>query len=181
MAFKQNGQLVITKTPMDEYTPVNEVWPADLPSLTRDEARRAARKLIHHFGGRRRVRWVRRCWVAASPPFNTVHRGWRRLVHDVSHRVWTREAPKARAHGKHHATLELEMSRYVLARGWLTGTLKAAEHRRPAPTADQKLARTLAALKRWETKRRRAETAMKKLRRRVRYYERARVSRQRLP
>ena len=159
---------------MTAYDAVNALWPETLPPITRDEARRAAAKLMRHFDNNTSGRWVRRCWIATKPTNPSLYRGrlrgWHRLVHDVSHRVWQRESPASRRHHRFHAELEQEMVQYVLTSGWLAGTLKTQSRAAPS-SPDQKRARLLTAVKRWESKRKRAETALKKLRRRVRYYD----------
>lgn len=155
----------------NSYSAVNAAWPADLPPITRDEAHRAARKLARHFGGRPR-REPRKCWVARTPPFNGIMRGWRRLVHDVSHSTFRVIWPHGTDHGGKHAELERQMVEYVLAKGWLAGTLRPTPKPEGRPTPGDKLARVHAAIRRWETKRKRAETALKKLRLKARRYER---------
>lgn len=161
---------------MDYYEKVNSAWPVTLPSITRAEGARAARKLIHHFHRRRKVRWSRRCWIAVTPEANTLHRGWRRLVHDVSHRVFDLTHPNSTNHGGLHAKLEQAMVEYVVAQGWLGGPLRPAQVRsRAVPSPADKLARVRASMKRWLTKKKRAETALSTLRRRERYYEKRAV------
>ena len=157
----------------DFYAEANAAWPRELTAITREEARRAAAKLMRHFVGQRSTggQWVRRCWIARTPPFGSLNRGWRRLVHDVSHRAFELTTKNTRPHGGAHAKLELAMIQYVVAEGWLTGLSRV--RRLPTPTTPAlRLARVLVAVKRWETKRKRAENAIKKLRHRVRYYER---------
>jgi uncharacterized membrane protein YqiK len=170
------------------YEPVAASLPAVLPPITAEDALRYYRKLILHFGskkyipvgvleargGRRIWTWqskARRCWIARKPTTGH-HKGWGRLVHDASHEVFEKRHPGARAHDGGHATLEREMAELVMARGWLEPRPKPAK-----PTTDEKralrLARTEAALARWEAKRKRAETAIKKLQARKRSIARA--------
>jgi hypothetical protein len=151
----------------DHYEEVNAVWPADTPPCTREEAARAARKLMRHFA-HRESNWVRRCWVRLKPPFNDLSRGWPRLVHDVSHRVHRLGQPwRVKDHSSAHAEIELEMARYVVDNGWLRGALRAA----PRPKQKQdKAAHAAAMVKRWESKVKRAKTALGKWERKVRYY-----------
>lgn len=155
----------------DHYEEANTVWPAELPAITAQEAARAARKLTRHFGKRKSGR-VRRCWVRLKPPFNILRRGWRRLVHDVSHRVYRYEFKKRAGFGEHgaqHALLELEMVKYVIEHGWLNGALRSEP--KPRPKRDR-AAHARAMLVRWQSKVRRARTAEKKWATKVRYYER---------
>lgn len=152
-----------------DYEAVNTIWPAETPPCTREEAARAARKLMRHFA-HVKSRWCRRCWVRLKPPYNDLSRGWPRLVHDVSHRVhrlaqsWT-----VKDHSRTHAEIELEIARYVIDQGWLKGTLRSA----PKPAAKRdRAAHARAMVKRWEARQKRAKTALAKWGRRVRYYER---------
>lgn len=153
---------------MDHYAGVNERWKETaLPSCTSAEALRAARRLARHFGGALPTR-ARRCWVAVTPPFDS-NRGWSRLVHDMSHRVYARQTWQNRKTPQHsavHAELELRMTEYVIGSGWLSGSLR--ETKKPAPTTADKLDHVRALIKRWESKARRAKFALYKLNRRER-------------
>ena len=156
------------------YDEVNAVWPKEVPAITRAEAQRAVIRLVLHFGGKQYAtmakRPVRRCWISLKP-YHGLRRGWRRLVHDVSHRLYARQYPHFEDHGRTHGMLELEMSRYVVAKGWLTGTLRPQPPKPKVvvePTVDARYAKVLDQIKRWETKRKRAETALTKLNRRKR-------------
>ena len=64
------------------------------------------------------------------------------------------------------------MVAYVIEQGWLDGRLKARRHPTAPATPESRLVRTQEAIARWERKRKRAETALQKLRRRARRYER---------
>lgn len=161
------------------YALTNGQWPDSIPSITIDEALKAARRLVRHFGkattrgpGLRRVDMaapttIRPVWACSGRAGSTdqLARGWRRLVHDIAHRVHRYRYPKRRPHDPLHERLEAEMTAYVLAKGWLGGELRPAS--KPAPSIDdkraQKLASVRARLKRWETKAKRAATAIKKL------------------
>lgn len=157
----------------DLYTTINTGWPPEIPILTRVEAERATRRLLKKFGPPKGYR-VRRCWISNEKTRGWVDRGWRRLVHDLSHIVHARRKSFAiRDHGGIHAALEREMLDYVLAHGWLTGKLRPVVRPKARPSAEAKLATIEAAIKRWATKKKRAETALKKLREKRRRIERA--------
>jgi hypothetical protein len=68
------------------------------------------------------------------------------------------------------------MIEHVVSNGWLEGKLKRERKVKPPPTAEERTAAKLANLtdriKRWEIKRRRAETALTKLNRQRRRIER---------
>lgn len=150
----------------DRYADVNREWPDPMPAITRDEARRAAMKLARAFKCPAAAR-VRKCWIALRPPFGELRRGWRRLVHDVSHRVFRARCPSKRPHDPRHARFEREVKAYVLDHGWLDGRLRSADPVKPDASEKRaaKLANVQARIKRWESKRKRAETALAKLRR----------------
>lgn len=152
----------------ERYADANALWPRGLQPLTRTEAERAYRRLRRAFGYpvKAGVRVsVRKVWVSAINADN-LRGGWRRLVHDVSHVVHDRRYPYKRDHDPLHAVLEIEMARYVIQRGWHLGTLKPKPRRKPtlAEKREAKYQRTLDAIRRWETKERRARNALRKLR-----------------
>lgn len=109
---------------------------------------------------------ARRCW-ASTKPSSGHGNGWGRMIHDASHEIFEVRHPRARPHDGGHATLEREMAAYVEARGWLVQTAKPVT---PKLDATAKLARIEAAIIRWNAKRKRAETALKKLHRKAKYY-----------
>jgi hypothetical protein len=156
-----------TAVPHCRYDPVNGMWPKALPPCTRHEATLASRKLAKHFGIRSRR--VRACWVTRQE--NSRHKGWWRIAHDLSHRWFTQTYPNKRPHDPLHARYEAQVIAYILEKGWLDGRLKERPKKKKPVTAETKHAMVLASIKRWETKAKRAETALKKLRARKRYYE----------
>lgn len=156
----------------DYYGEVNGAWPAGpLPAITREEARRASRRLAKHFKGSRRR--VRRCWISLKPTTSS-NKGWHRLVHDMSHYIFREQNWNAKSHGGYHAKYEKQMIEYVVSRGWLDGRLKTKPAAKLAPDVrvQKRLehARTMLEAKLREIKL--ATTLAKKWRRRVRHYER---------
>jgi hypothetical protein len=155
------------------YVPVEQALPAELPAITREEADRAIKKIMAHFGSKALggpsmmydARWsrpARRCWLSTKP--TTGHyKGWGRLIHDASHIIFRKRHPSFRPHDGGHARLEREIAQFVATRCWLDGSLKAKAA--PKPTAVDKLARIEARLSLWDSKRRRAETAIRKIKR----------------
>lgn len=170
------------------YRRVNASWPADVPPLTADEATRAARRLYRFVTKRtwhgdvvvtsgNRYTKIRAGRIVVNPTH-----GWHGLVHLLSHYLEAHAG--ASGHGAAHARLEMRMIREVVRRGWLEGKLRPrarAAEPAPEPTIDEartaaraeKLARTLAAIERWERKERRAVNALRKLKRRRVALERA--------
>lgn len=172
---------------MTTYRDVDAMWPEPLPVPASQEAITGTKRLIRRAfalargegvmtgpvpkrkfkitSGRRRT-WPRSGVWIVNP--NERGRGWAEIVHSVSHwaqrRFWRSEDP----HGPRHVWLERELSEYVIA-NFLAGQLA-----RPAKTKpDAKVvraARIAARIRAWEAKARRAETALRKLRRSARYY-----------
>ena len=169
-----DSTIEVAEQPRPRYQRAN-AWPNEIPPLTRDEAAKAVQRLWKKFGN---IGWtprlapekVRRVWIPAKPPFNTLHRGWRRLVHDMSHRIARHLHPNRPPHDLRHEWLEGEMVEYVLSTDWLQGGLKPKE--KPArPAQELRYERVLVRLASWERKAKRAENAIKKLRRQKAYYE----------
>jgi hypothetical protein len=154
------------------YRRVNATWPeGKLPPLTPDEAWRAARRLFRFETGDSRVDYLkvtsgnRRTLVRGRTlVFNPVD-GWHTLVHIVSHYACPGH------HGAEHARCEIAMIKEVLKRGWLNGTLTSEP--KPEPVRDavaERAKRIDARLVRWERRLKRAQTAIRKLKRQQRYY-----------
>lgn len=166
----------------NRYESINAAWRASgLPPVTREEVTRALAILCRKFGGTQhggpsmvrpfRRKRVRVCWISLKG--GTLDKGWPRLAHDLSHDLFEARHPRLKQHHPAHAAVEREVSEYIIASGWLTGSLKrkAATPSRAERVADKR-ASVEARLARWETKARRAATAIKKLRRALKSYER---------
>lgn len=162
------------------YERVNGAWPETVPPLTGPEAVSAAKRL-YRFAMKKPFSRLNGKWTITSGRRRnrvwrwTVNpdRGWKDLVHHLSHLCHRRLRPAADPHGPQHAFLEREMIEYVVQSGWLDGKLRRTE--KPKPGADIRAIRRQRVLERmeaWERKRKRAETALKKLRRQQSYYER---------
>ncbi len=176
---------MVTRT--EWYERVNAEWPTEVPELTPEEAVKAARKL-YRFVTRRtwtgqvkltsgnRHTDIRDGVIYVNPDGATRSRysGWKALVHNLSHDLFYRVYEyNVKGHGGEHARLEIRMIKEVVKRGWLNGTLK--ETPKPqSPAVDAKVIKVRRIKDRialWEAKQRRAENALKKLRRQERYYE----------
>ena len=171
------------------YRQVNEAWPDGPhrgyrywrePQFDAREATIAVKRLWKHATGKplairglvkltsgnRRNRFRRGI-------FNP-QRGWHGLVHSVSHAAHRRLHPDDPDHIGRHAYLERRLIEYAVARKWHEGARKRPE--KPMPTkADQRTRRQAALrarLAKWEAKQRRAETAIRKLKGRIRRHER---------
>ncbi len=169
------------------YTRVNGAWPPDSGVPTGPEAVRAARRLYRYATGctwtgpviltsGNRYTWIQNGEFRVNPD-RAPERGWRALVHDLSHWVHRRQHPDARPHSGTHARTELRLIKEVVKRGYLTGALvDDPKSEPPKPTAGAERAKKLARLRvrqrAWETKARRATRVLKKLDRQIRAAQR---------
>ena len=177
--------------PIDIHKAGADGWPQDIPALTDAEATRAARRLWRYSVGttfdgtvkvstgnrRNRIGWDgnKRC-IFVNPS-----RGWKNFIHELSH--WFDYVVNGHSeHGKHHARFEAKLVREVTRRGYLDGKLCDAPPQAPEPIPAttrlelerrKKLAALQARITRWESKLKRAEKALGKLRKSSRYYEKA--------
>lgn len=153
----------------ESYQRINAAWGVDIPQLTAPEAVRAARRLFRFamrrtFNGKvlvtsgRRYTWIRRGNLYVNP-----EKGWKELVHMISHWCCHRMRPEAKNHSKVHAKFELRMVKEVLKRGWLQGALKAEPV--VVNSLEAKMARLDKREQGWLRRLRRAQTALKKIKR----------------
>ena len=175
---------------MTTYKTVNAVWPDKYPVPQPQEAIsgtkaliRFARKLATQDG--RDDRWVKnykfkitsgrryggaRGGVWYVNPNLHGHWGWHHLVHQVSHWAVRHYWPKAPGHGLCHAWIESELAAYAI-KNLIDGQLQRPEKPKADPV-EVRRERVDVAVKRWEGKLRRAENALRKLRKQERYYGR---------
>ena len=178
------------------YGQVNRMWPDELPILEKVEAERAYKRLMAKFGTKKvwceylnewetkkksvrltrkrgtktwKVR-VRKCWLSLNGDTNSLSKGWRRLVHDVSHRVYRFRFPNSSEdHNIAQAKIEQEMAQYVIAQGWLEGKLKPKI--KVPLTKDEKKSKKFLnyerLLKKWMSKMSLANTKIKIYKRRI--------------
>jgi len=180
----------INKVARKTYGQVNRMFPNQLPILEKDEAERAYKKLVAKFGTKkvwselsnkwityklpvRRWRFkktktwkteVRKCWLSLNGDTNTLSKGWRRLVHDVSHYVHDFRFPNSNDHDLAQAKIEQEMAQFVINSGWLEGKLKSKPKAKPTKDEKQNAKRINLEklIKSWGTKEQRAKTYIKK-------------------
>lgn len=157
------------------------VLPSNLPYVTAAEAGKAFKLLCKKFGKKKvwseyRKEWVtkkmrgqvwekhpRKCWVCLSGDPNTLGKGWRRIIHDVSHMIHQFLRPTFQGHCFQHAELELEMVKYVLQQDWLKGSLKPKINVLSKDEKKQNKIKNLQSLiKRWEIKNKTTLTYLKK-------------------
>ncbi len=170
------------------YKTVNELFAGrTFPPITREQSIKIANRIYRKFGNKkfasnperfRRPKCTpnnsRRVWIDTKG-VNDLNKGWRRLIHDTSHILFDRRYPNKRAHDSLHAALELEIAEYVVAE-FLD---KPAPVAAPVDNESAKIARAFSKMRRvleridqWERKKKRAETALKKLYKQRKYYAR---------
>jgi len=164
------------------YASVNGSWPnGPLPKLDGDEAITAV-KLLYRFAMKRPLRRKTPLRITSGRRRTSIYRGvvnpdegWRCIVHSVSHHCHWRLHPNEKAHDSmgRHAFLEREMIDYVVKSGWLDGKLKREPKMKA--TADQlrqdRYSQVLERITAWQRKANRAETALRKLDKQRRYYQ----------
>lgn len=163
------------------YTGVALMLPDVLPAITRKQAVKVYIRLVRAFGGiehmpvgvaeARGNRPIvsdygsrsngRTCW-ASTTPTRSHFKGWGRIIHDASHYVFGKRHPSARPHDGGHAQLETQMAHYVVKHN-LIERMAPKPPKRVKVDTSVKLAHTDAAIKRWQTKAKRAATALRKL------------------
>lgn len=176
---------------MTTYEDVNNAWGGILlPPVTTKQCAPYFAKLVEKFGrspdriGRPSLpgwaRRGRRVWASPKPQDTSKHRnggrnGFPRMVHDASHHVFEWLHPTLLTHSHRHADLECEMIAYVLRKGWHLPPAPKPAPAKLTPTQERyvRLDRARASIKRWQSKQKRAETALRKLNARVRGLERA--------
>jgi len=175
------------------YDDVNGAWGGTiLPPITQAETVPLFIKLITKFGkhpdklathvpywGRK----GRRVWASTTPCdtkryANGGHNGLGRMIHDASHVVFEDHHPGKLTHSHVHAALELAMIQYAMRKGWHVPRPEPEPAPKPSKAEARalKLQRTDASIARWEAKLRRAENALRKLRRRKAGLERHALS-----
>src|ERR1051325_1388053 len=128
---------VRAKPTQARYVRVNAEWPTELPALTAQEAISAAKRLFR-FGTK--TTWHRSIkvtsgnrytWVRSGVLYVNPDRGWRALVHDMSHLVHHRLHPHLSGHDFRHAHLERSMVALVVSKGWLEGRQRGEPKPKP--------------------------------------------------
>ena len=173
-----------------KYRECNNTLPNNLPYLTKDECKRAFTLLVRKFGKKEKRHlykdeWVklkmpiqiyaknpRRCWICLSGNPNGLSKGWRRLIHDVSHMVHTWLRPNLPDHCYQQAELELDMIKYVQFKGWLKGSLKPKVI---VLTKDEQLVKKINHLEtlinKWQRRQKTAITFIRKYNKKLKYYK----------
>ena len=178
----------VPKQKREKYAGVNGRWPEGTNSgrdikLSPQEAVTAAKRLYRKAFGRpfrgkvkltsgRRYTWIRNGVLYVNP-----NQGWRggglhEIVHMISHLASYRLHREN--HGMRHAFIERTLIDYAISNGFHEGKLK--RERKPKAPVDLKTMRRQRIedrLEAWKSKRKRADTAIRKLTRQLKYYDRA--------
>ena len=176
------------------YEHVNGAWPEQVPVPSPQEALAGARRLVRlaltlgppdgpklrvsrykfKLTSGNRYSYTRNRTFMVNPDKREfgVGRGWQSMCHDISH--WAhRRLFGGKPHTAQHAFIERKLAEHVVKSGWLEGKLKRPEKLKPP--VDHKAvraARIETRIASWQRKLKRAENALKKLRRQKAYYER---------
>lgn len=164
---------------MAKYENVNGKWPVGTNEgrdliPTNQEAITGAKRLWRKAFGKafkgkvqitsgRRYTWVRNHVLYVNPNQKTWkgNGGWHEIVHGISHiasqRLWKEN------HGPRHAFIERELIEYVVNNGFLDGKLKREIKAKP-DKREIRYSNVVTRIARWETKLKRAQTALRKLR-----------------
>lgn len=164
---------------------VNSKWPEGLQKPSAQEAITGAKRLYRRAMGRpfrgkvvatsgNRYTWARSGVLHVNPNRHGCGlSGWPEIIHMLAHLCHRNLHRGDRPHSYRELEIEADLTRYAIEQGFHEGRLKRPT-RTPKPKPDRKIVSheaAVASLKRWETKAKRAEKAMKKYRKKVRYYE----------
>lgn len=183
-ADKVMDEVIVSKKkerePARRYRLLNSQWPATIPPMTDRDVRFAARVLFRlvigrKFRGKLVVKHQGRSYMHPAKIVGNARRGWHDVVHDWSHQAHGYLYPNETGHGPHQAFIERKMVEEVVKRGWLTGRLNKPKPEKSKPDVrGQRQAAVLKKLAKWQTRLKRAKTAIKKLEKQKAYYEKER-------
>lgn len=171
-------------TPAEWNRLVNDKWPDVVAKPSAQEAITGAKRLYRHIMGRpfkgkvkvtsgNRYTWIRYGTLYVNP--ESGWNGFRGIIHLLAHYLHRRKYPGKRPH--HYTELEVEkqMTDYAIAHGFHLGKLKREKRAKPKPTKLEKAHAAVEAarlaMKKWEAKRKRADTAVRKYKAKAKYYE----------
>ena len=157
------------------YDLANSILPKELPYISFKEAEKAAKLLARKFGKQKDAAPsrhnnyptdfdIRKCWICLTGDASALHRGWRRLIHDMAHLLFKYRNPTLPIHCKLQADFEAEIVTYVNQSGWLAGALKPKIKAQLSNDEKRnvKIVRLKKNISNWETKIKRANTYLKK-------------------
>lgn len=170
-------------TPAEWNRLVNNKWPDVVPKPTAQEAILGARMLYRKFlGGKgplkvavtsgNRYTWKRNGTLYVNPDHGW--NGFRGIIHLLAHYAHRRVHPGKRPHHYTELELEKEMTNFAIEKGFHLGKLKREPKKAPATKlekAQAAAAKAKQAIAKWEAKRKRADTAIRKYKTRAKYYD----------
>ena len=167
-----------------KYAEINELWEKQtITFITKAECRKALDQLTFKFGRKKfappNIRWnmqkprIVKSMICLSGDPTTLSKGWRDLIHTISHWVYNyRKGYKNHfGHSYQQAELELEISKFVISSGWLEGGLKSKviiltkEEKR-----QKKLDHLQNLINKWQRKQKTAYTFIRKYTKKVKYH-----------
>jgi len=167
-----------------KYEEVNDLWKnIKIPFITRAEAEKAKNLLLKKFGAKRfmppgissmrgKKYRVRKTWICLSGDPSTLKKGWRDLIHEISHWLYWRRFPGRRFnHSFQQAEIEFEICKYVISSGWLGGSLKpeviilSKEDKR-----QKKIDHLQSLINKWQRKQKIANTFIRKYTKKLKYH-----------
>lgn len=170
-------------TPAEWNRLVNNKWPDVVPKPSAQEAALGAKMLYRKFLGKsgplkvvitsgNRYSWVRHGTLIVNPDHGW--NGFRGIIHLLAHAFHNRLHRGKRPHHYTELELEKEMTNFAIAKGFHLGKLKREPKKAPLTKlekAQAQAAKAKLAAAKWEAKRKRAQTAIKKYKTRAKYYE----------
>jgi hypothetical protein len=184
MLVTQNNEAFDLRKKIDsKYQEVNDIWnDIKIPYITREEAEKAKNILIRKFGAKKflppshsamnpKAYRVWKPYICLSGDPTTLWKGWRRLIHSLSHKVYRRRFPQRWFdHSYQQAELEFEMCKFVIDSGWLNGTLKSKVIiLSKDEIRNKKLEKYKILISKWERKFKTATSFIKKYNKKIKY------------
>lgn len=147
---------------------VFNVWPRHAASYCRAMYKKATGRKLNlpiRYGTGNRLTWARDGVLTINPSS-----GWKEINHDFTH--WIERRTTGDAHSDHHLQLERDGAQ-MIRRRFLTDGPEPKVEKPKRDLVAERAKRVDANIERWEKKLKRAETALKKLRKKKRYYDKA--------
>ena len=172
-----------------KYKAVNSLWDQKtIPYITRFEGKKAVKLICNKFGKPKfappsinfPIRKYRNIWwdtfICLSGDPTTMRRGWRELVHQTSHSIYSyycgfKKRQSKFEHSIQQAELELAILKFVISKRWLEGGLKpkvvilSKEEKRL-----KKIKHLQNLIERWQRKQKIANTFIRKYHKKLKYH-----------
>lgn len=177
--LKTKEKEIVMPTHEDWNRLVNSKWSAlgNIPDPTPEEAISGVKRLYRKAMGRpwgskikvtsgNRHTWVRRGVLFVNP-----EEGWREIVHLIAHYADMRLNPTTRPHSSKELYLERDLTDFAIAKGFHLGALRPKQK----PAIDKAAVTYERLLKReraWNSKLKRAQNALRKIKRSIERHKR---------